>query len=68
MSGETLLASYIVRVSVKYGKPQIAVLDMSSGSTTLLGSYQELTRHFELAEAKPTTPDEPPPGGTGGNR
>lgn len=68
MSGEKLIASYVVRVSVKHGKPQIAVLDMSRGSTTLLGSYQELTRHLELAEAKSTLPDEPRPGGSGGDR
>ena len=68
MSGEKLLASYVVRVSVKHGKPAIAVLDMSRGITTLLDSYQELTRHLELAEANPSRPDAPPNGGTGGEK
>lgn len=68
MSGEKLLASYVVRVKVRNGRTVIAVLDMSRGVITRLDSYQALTRHLELAEADEFQPDTPPRGGNGGRK
>ena len=68
MSGEKLLASYVVRVKVRNGRTVIAVLDMSRGVTTRLDSYEALIRHLELAEADEFQPETPPPGGHGGKR
>lgn len=61
MSGERLLASYIVRVTVREGERRIHVLDVGSGNTARLSSYSDLVRYMALGEVE-GPPDEPPTG------
>lgn len=58
MSGERILASYIVRVTVKEGERHIQVLDTGRGTTARFDSYFDLVRHLELGE-EPDSPDSP---------
>lgn len=55
MTGERLLASYIVRVMVQKGQLRISVLDVTQGETQLFSSYPDLIR-FMAARGSQTTP------------
>lgn len=46
MSGERLLASYIVRILVRAGKRSIALHNIKTGEVRNFGSYRELLEHL----------------------
>jgi len=57
MSGERLLASYIVRVAVRDGHRQIYVHDLATGTTSRLEEFAELGAHLAAREDA-STPDD----------
>lgn len=59
MSGERLIASFILRVTVREGERRIVVLDMGSGTSTTLSNYGELIRYLEVGEEHEVVPDGP---------
>lgn len=52
MTGERLVASFIVRVVVQWGKRQIRVLDVTNGVTKQFGSYPELIGFMTARETQ----------------
>lgn len=59
MSGERLLASYIVRVAIREGRRRIYVYDVASGVTDVFNEYAELPNHLASCEDVPS-PGTPP--------
>lgn len=58
MSGERLIASFILRVTVREGERRIVVLDMGSGTSTQFSNYGELIRYLEVGEDPEVVPGE----------
>jgi len=57
MSGERLLASYILQLTARGGERVIRVLDIELGTTAELATFQELVKHLRNGEerVKPDT-------------
>lgn len=50
MSGERLLASFILRITVREGERRIVVMDMGRGTTAQFRNYGDLIRYLELGD------------------
>ena len=65
MTSERLVACFIVRVVVQWGKRQIRVLDVTDGVTQQFSSYPELIRFMAARETQYAPGDRPErPGGS----
>ncbi len=61
MSGERLLASYIVQLTVRGGERVIRVLDIEMGTTSELTRFQDLVTHLQAGEERVRTGKPAPP-------
>lgn len=50
MSGERLLASFILRITVREGERRIVVMDMGRGTTAQFRNYGDFVRYLELGD------------------
>lgn len=61
MSGERLVGSYIIRVTVRLGDRRIRVLDVGNGTIERFRTYSDLNRFLVTREGQ-GPPIDPPPG------